>query len=180
MASEDISSLKDYDSLAHKLKRYSTALVDEDTSFLRGYNSLPDELKLKIFGYALCKDASIDQRTAQGLLDGSDRRESSTYYFMLTGLTIDDRDQSLFSTQPSSRESSRMLEAFFASNTFLVDICSSDQSGAMIPPALYRRFVRSLHLYILPLNVALEMLSTFRINTVFVDVRNLAFSVNFR
>jgi hypothetical protein len=40
------------------------------TSFLQLYDALPEELKLKILGYALRQDDPIDRQTASGFLDG--------------------------------------------------------------------------------------------------------------
>ncbi|KAL5465316.1 hypothetical protein PMIN07_004094 [Paraphaeosphaeria minitans] len=45
-------------------------MASEHTSFLHGYNSLPDELKLRVFGHALRQNQSVDRKKAQGLLDG--------------------------------------------------------------------------------------------------------------
>jgi hypothetical protein len=78
----------------------SIVMADMHTSFLQLYDALPDELKLKILGYALRQDSPVDRMTAAGptRLDSLLPSLTSESTHVATGL-LGGRVQPLFSPE---------------------------------------------------------------------------------
>ncbi|KAJ4360968.1 uncharacterized protein N0V89_001537 [Didymosphaeria variabile] len=131
-----------------------------DISFWNLYNTLPDELKIRILQYALhlFTHTPLDLVSSPKCLNGP-------YDYLLS---------------PKFKDSEIAKEVFYRNNTFSIAPATTGNNVFIIPPEQYRKFIRHIHIGIFPTEREWAMLSNFKLKAHFPRLTSLTVKVDFR